>query len=460
MFYLPELNYLRILIWCFKKRMSTKKRILNILFWSVVSAAFIGPGTITTASKSGAEFGTDLLWALVFSTLACLLLQEAAARLTLISGINLGQAIAQQFEKSKYKIWILLLVLGAIVLGAAAYEMGNILGAVAGIGLIFNISPAILVISIGAVAALILNIPSLKIISRIMGLVVVIMGLGFLVTAILIQPSFSEIIPGIIPKIPSTSTAGVLVLGLIGTTIVPYNLFLGSGIAGEKQSVKEMRFGLAVAVILGGVFSIAVLIVGTAISGTFSFENLAKALNEKIGVAGKYLLGFGLFAAGFTSAVTAPLASAITLKSLFGNKNPEKWNPKSRNYKLGWLLILLVGMGFALANVKPIPAIVLAQALNGFLLPFVSIFLFIAINNSHITGAKNKNSMLLNVLMIFVIFVTLVLGLNSVVKAFASTFQNDLNAKNILPGISIISLVISVLVWIKAIFANKYNELK
>ncbi|WP_372650974.1 divalent metal cation transporter, partial [Draconibacterium sp.] len=112
--------------------MSTKKRILNILFWSVVSAAFIGPGTITTAAKSGAALGTDLLWALLFSTLACLLLQEAAARLTITSGLNLGQAIVHQFEKSKAKLPILILVLGAIVIGAAAYEMGNLLGAVAG----------------------------------------------------------------------------------------------------------------------------------------------------------------------------------------------------------------------------------------------------------------------------------------------------------------------------------------
>ena len=100
--------------------MSVKKRILNILFWSVVSAAFIGPGTITTAAKSGADFGTELLWALVFPTLACLLLQEAAARLTIVSGKNLGQAIVQQFEKSKSKLLVLLLVLGAVVFGAAA----------------------------------------------------------------------------------------------------------------------------------------------------------------------------------------------------------------------------------------------------------------------------------------------------------------------------------------------------
>ena len=430
--------------------MSVKKRILNILFWSVVSAAFIGPGTITTAAKSGTAFGPELLWALVFSTLACLLLQEAAARLTITSGKNLGQAIVQQFEKSKSKLLVLILVLGAIVLGAAAYEMGNLLGAVAGFRLIFNVPPYILILIIGAVSAIILNIPSLKIIATIMGIVVVLMGLGFLITAILVQPSFSEIAKGaFIPRFPSSANAGVLVLGLIGTTIVPYNLFLGSGISNKNQTVKEMRFGLVVAILLGGLFSMAVLIVGTSVVTEFSFEELSIALQEKIGNSGKYLLGFGLFAAGFTSAVTAPLAAAITIKSLFGNKNPDKWKPDSINYKLGWIFVLITGVGFAIGNVKPIPAIILAQALNGFLLPFVSIFLFVVINNREITK-NNTNPFILNILMIFVIFVTLVLGLNSATKAFFSTFFQGVTSENALIEITVIALFLSVFVWVKA----------
>jgi manganese transport protein len=430
--------------------MSTKKRILNILFWSVVSAAFIGPGTITTAAKSGAAFGMDLIWTLLFSTFACLILQEAAARLTITSGKNLGQAIASKFEKSKYKVLVLGLVLGAIVLGAAAYEMGNILGAVAGIRIIFDISAYLLVLLIGTVAAIILSIPSLKIISTIMGFFVVVMGSGFILTATLVQPSISEILKGaFVPSLPSGAQASLLVLGLVGTTIVPYNLFLGSGISNKNQTIKEMRFGLAVAIVLGGLFSMAVLVVGTSVVGQFSFEALAGALEQKIGLPGKYLLGFGLLAAGFTSAITAPLAAAITLKSLFGNKTPEKWKPKSLNFKLGWIIVLLAGVGFALGNVKPIPAIILAQALNGFLLPFVSIFLFIAINHRNEENTQS-NPILLNVFMIIIIFTTLVLGLNNAAKAFISTFLPGASPENTLIYIAVISFIISIFVWVKS----------
>jgi Mn2+/Fe2+ NRAMP family transporter len=309
-----------------------------------------------------------------------------------------------------------------------------------------------LVLIIGSVAAAILSIPSLKIISIILGFVVVFMGIGFLIAAIFVQPSFSEMLRGaFIPKIPSGAEGGVLVLGLIGTTIVPYNLFLGSGISTQKQTVKEMRFGLVVAILLGGLFSMAVLIVGTSVTGNFSFEELSITLQQKIGPSGKYLLGFGLFAAGFTSAVTAPLASAITLKSLFGNKNPEKWKPGSFNFKMGWMVILIAGIGFAAGNVKPIPAIILAQALNGFLLPFVSIFLFVVINNPNIVGHEKSNPPLLNIFMILVIFITLVLGLNSAVKAaYSAVFSVSIPENSYLIFIGLISVVISVFIWVKA----------
>ena len=395
--------------------MSIKKRILNILFWSVISAAFIGPGTVTTAASSGASYGTALLWALLFSTLACLLLQEAASRISIVTGKNLGQSISDYFENRSSKTMVLLLVLGAILVGTAAYEMGNLLGAVEGIKLLFNIPSYLLVLVIGVIAAILLSIPSLRIVSTILGILVVIMGIGFLVTAIMVKPAFNEIIKGtFIPSFPGPQ-AGMLVLALIGTTIVPYNLFLGSGLSKKGQSLKEMRFGLSIAIVLGGIFSMAVLIAGSAISGTFSFEALAGVLQDRMGQAGKYLLGFGLFAAGFTSAVTAPLAAAVTLSSLFGQNQPEKWGSASCRFRIAWILVLCTGIGFASLNIKPVPAIILAQALNGFLLPFVSIFLYVVIQkNLYRRTISNRIS---NILMLIVIYVTLIIGLNSAVKA-------------------------------------------
>jgi len=118
-----------------------KQRLINILFWSVIAAAFIGPGTVTTAASAGAGFGYALIWTLIFSVAACYVLQEASARITAVSGINLGQAMRQEYSSTIPGKAITWLALIAIVTGCAAFEAGNILGAVAGIGIITDAIP-------------------------------------------------------------------------------------------------------------------------------------------------------------------------------------------------------------------------------------------------------------------------------------------------------------------------------
>ncbi len=388
-----------------------KKRLLNILFWSVISAAFIGPGTVTTASKAGAEFQYKLLWALVFSTFACIVLQEAAARLTLVSGLNLGEAIRRKYANTGLFVWVVILVIGAIIIGSAAYETGNILGALSGICFIVAGPSWIWVFLIGGFAVLLLSLRSIRVIANVLGMLVAVMGMAFFITAFAVKPDPGLLLKGaFVPQIPAGQGAGLLVLGLIGTTVVPYNLFLGSGMAGKKQSLKEMRFGLSFAVLLGGLISMAVLIVGTSVEGNFSYEGLVRALKAGTGRWAVIIFGTGMLAAGFTSAVTAPLASAITAKSLFYEKKRPLWAEGRRWFVIVWLLVLLSGVAFGLADVKPIPVIILAQALNGLILPLITLFLFHVINDPALMGTY-RNGRGANLLMFFVNWVTLTLGL-------------------------------------------------
>lgn len=426
-----------------------KKRILNILFWSVISAAFIGPGTITTASKAGAEYGFSLLWALVFSTLACLVLQEAVARVTIFSGKNLGEAIFIRYKKSAVLPIILILVIGAIILGSAAYETGNILGAVAGLKFLIPLNNAVLVLGIALMAVIALSLPSLRSIAHLMGYIVVIMGTSFFTTAILLKPDMGAIFHGaFIPSIPENSTAGILVLGLIGTTVVPYNLFLGSGIVDKNQSIKEMRFGLSIAIILGGLISMSVLITGSFVEGQFSFESLVKTLSSTLGHIAVWIFGIGMLAAGLSSAITAPLASALTAKSLFQYRDKAKWGEKSLYFRAIWGFVLLVGVGFGLTNLKPIPAIILAQALNGLILPFISIFLVLIINDPRIMGKKNINGIISNSLLLVVVWITLVLGILNILKAI----QSILPANILLSNYSLrINYVVSAIIWLSVL---------
>ena len=150
------------------------KRLLDILFWSVIAAAFIGPGTVTTAARAGSDFGFTLAWALVFSTVACLVLQEAAGRVTVLTGRELGEALSDRFRGSRLRASVPTLLAVGIVLGCAAYQAGNILGAVAGLQLVVDLPAGWLTVVVVGAAAVLLATGSTRWIAR---------GLGALVAA-------------------------------------------------------------------------------------------------------------------------------------------------------------------------------------------------------------------------------------------------------------------------------------
>jgi Mn2+/Fe2+ NRAMP family transporter len=396
------------------------KRLLNILFWSVIAAAFIGPGTVTTAARAGSDFRFSLCWALLFSVFACLILQEASGRITVLTGKELGEAIRGRFGYSGWERSVPVLAAIGIILGCAAFEAGNLLGGVAGLRLVVDASPATLTMIAGLAAGILLATGNTKWIARIAGSLVAVMGVAFLVTAIRLGPDIGELLRGLlVPSIPVGGT--VLVLGLVGTTVVPYNLFLGSALARDCR-IEEMRWGLAVAVIGGGIISLGVLVVGSALGGGLEYERLAVVLTDRLGQGAEASLAIGLFAAGFTSAVTAPLAAALTARSLLGEKEDPKWTAKSLRYRLVWMGVLVTGMAFGIADVRPIPVIILAQAFNGVLLPLVAVFLWVAMNDRNLLE-KGVNSRLQNLVMGVVVLVCIGLGLRGVMAAVSAAMR-------------------------------------
>lgn len=436
------------------------KRLLSVLLWSIIAAAFLGPGTVTTAAAAGSGYGLTLLWALAFSTVATLVLQEASARLTIVSGRDLARALRQR-SSGAVGILVLLLVLGAVVVGCAAYEAGNILGGVLGLAMVVPWPGEALTALVGVVAVALLWLGNPRTVARLLAATVAVMGLAFLVSAALLGPPLGELVAGaLIPSFPAGSA--LLILGLIGTTVVPYNLFLGSGVA-AGQTLPELRFGLTVAVVLGGLISMAVLVVGTAVPGDFSLPALSVVLAQRLGPWGMNLFAFGLAAAGISSAVTAPLAAAITARGLFGGGSEEgtaegavatggtgatdRWSPRGWRYRAVWGGVLATGLSFGLTGAAAVPVILLAQAFNGVLLPWVAVFLLLAVNDRRLMGERGLNGPLSNTLMALVVGVTLLLGTRNVLRAAASALGMEAPGEGLLltvTGLLVVALAVPV----------------
>jgi NRAMP (natural resistance-associated macrophage protein)-like metal ion transporter len=388
----------------------------------LIAAAFIGPGTVTLCSIAGVNFGFALLWAMVLSVIATIVLQEMSARLGLISQKGLAEVIREELHPGFGKALVIFLVLSAIVVGNAAYEAGNISGGVLGLSTlipgsefnVFGLDLNYLVLLLGLAAFLILISGSYKVLERSLFLLVLLMSLSFVLTAFLTRPDLGEVLSGAFtPRIPQ---GGLLtVIGLIGTTVVPYNLFLHSSLVREKwQGEKHLRDAVrdtVLAVILGGLVSMSIII-SAAASDAQTLENavdLAKSLGPLYGESATYFLSLGLFAAGITSAVTAPLAAAYAVRGIFGWEK----SMKSKKFRAVWMTILLLGVALASLGIKPIEIIKFAQVANGILLPVICGFLLWVMNRRNVLGAY-ANNRFQNILGFLIFGVTLFLGLKSI----------------------------------------------
>ena len=387
---------------------------------AMIAAAFIGPGTVTTATLAGGNFGFTLLWAIGFSVIATLTLQEMTARLGAVAQVGLGEAIAARTNNTPLQWPAALLVIAAIVVGNAAYEAGNITGAGAGLPSwtlsAVNIWPLI----IGLAAFFILNKQGSYFLEQTLGALVVAMALVFVGTALYLQPSVLAIAKGLfVPSLPEN--ASLLILGIIGTTVVPYNLYLHASVikrhSKEGMTLADARRDILVSVIGGGVITLciavtaAVVMHGAAIK-TSSFTQLAPTLAPVLGSASPLVLGVGFFAAGLSSAITAPLAAAYAVTEVLNLDAKER----DRAFKWTWRLVLAFGVIVASLSLRPIELIVFAQFTNGILLPITAAFILWIANDQALLG-KHRNTPFNNAMGLFVLTVTCVLGLRSVLMA-------------------------------------------
>ncbi|KAA1242643.1 Nramp family divalent metal transporter [Aquimarina sp. RZ0] len=401
------------------------KKIFKIGPGTLVTAAFIGPGTVTVCTLAGVQFGYTLLWALVLSITACVVLQEMAARLGVVTQKGLSEVLKSQFENKVIR-WILIaLILSAIFVGNAAYEAGNISGGVLGLSTILDGTPLdpqnysinYLPIVIGIIAFILLYIGNYKMLERSLIVLVLLMSVAFIVTAIATKPDISDMLSGFVPDMDTEKL--LMIVGLVGTTVVPYNLFLHASIVSEKwkskEELPEARKDTVVSIILGGIVSMAIIIAGAAIQSEeiSNTADLAKSLEPVFGATAKYVLAIGLFAAGITSAITAPLAAAYVVKGCLGWKD----GLKSNSFRLVWMFILLLGVLFSSLGIKSIMIIQFAQIANGLLLPIIATFLVWVMNRRKILG-DYTNSWKQNIVGIFIVIIAFFLGIRGVWKVF------------------------------------------
>lgn len=414
------------------------KRLKQVGPGAVVAAAFIGPGTVTTCTVSGASYGYTLLWALLFSTISVIVLQSMASKLGIVKKVGLGEALREKYTGKGVRILLAILVIGAVFIGNVAYETGNISGGILGLQAIWpSLGKIPVAIFVFAVAAGLLLSGKYDIVEKVLTALVVLMGILFLITAIAVKPNFGEVLKGLfVPRVPQMNRAWFYVTGLIGTTVVPYNIYLHASSSAKKwgkdgdkdEALKTSLTDSILSIGLGGIISMCIVITaavcydGSGTAAIASGKAMAEQLKPILGSWATVAFGIGLFAAGMSSAITAPLAAAFASSGILG------WGEdmKKKRFMAIWGIVLVFGLvAVCTLGASPTEIILFAQAANAFLLPITAILLMIVCNDKKYMDGHG-NGLVINILGVIVLAVTLLIAFRNM-TAFTESFMKLIN---------------------------------
>lgn len=409
--------------------------------------------------------------------IATIILQVMASRIGIVTGDGLSQAMKSSVANPILRVAMLGLVLIAILVGNAAYQTGNILGAAKGVSALTQAETKnesvenepttndsesesvtseptassgvesnnpiwtlqnTLVVVIGCVALAVIWIGRFDILQGLLTALVALMSVLFIVAAIQCKPDWAQVLAGFAPRIPTGSE--LFIVGLIGTTVVPYNLFLHASAAAQrwdfsnsenvesetKKAIRLSRWDTVISVLIGGAVTAAILITASVAfyvvggetaglaQGTKGPDAVAVQLEPVLGSWAKTMYAIGLCAAGLTSAITAPIAAGYAASGCFG------WSGKLSDWRLKSIASLVVVTGVLLGVLlgkSPTETIILAQVANGLLLPIIAVMLLIMANQSKLMN-QFRNSTAANIAGVIVIGVTILIGFKNLAFAY------------------------------------------
>jgi Mn2+/Fe2+ NRAMP family transporter len=367
------------------RRRTARRRVVLAAFLAVVGpgviTGFAGneAGGVTTYSSVGARFGFSLLWLLLVASIGLAVIQEMCSRMGLVTGQGLSDLIRERFGVR----WTILAMLVLIVANGS-----NVIAEYAGIAASVELLgvPRIVSVPLAALAVWTLVVFfSYRFVERVL-FVLVLAFIAYPVSVFILKPDWPVVMAGFIPSIPSSPSALVFALALVGTTITPYLLFymqasvVDKGV--DRQSAAYARIDVFLGAALAGVFAFFIIVVtGTVLYPAgiqvTSAEEAAKALVPLAGANAGLLFALGLCGASLLGAVVMPLSTAYAICEAFGWESGISKNFREAPVFMGLFTLLLVfgAVVVLIPGISLIPLIISAQIANGVLLPIVLVFI-------------------------------------------------------------------------------------
>ncbi len=339
----------------------------------VAAIAYVDPGNVAANVSAGAQFGFRMLWVIVVANLMAGVVQYLSAKLGLITGLSLPEAVGRQLSRpARLAYW------AQAELVAMATDVAEVIGGAIALRILFNLPLLVGGLLTGAVSLLLLTVQDRRgqrLFERVITGLLILVALGFTASFFVATPPPGAVIGGLVPRFQGTESV-LLAAAMLGATVMPHAVYLHSGLArdrhgrqdagpGRRRLLRVTLWDVSLAMVVAGAVNVAMLLVAAlnmhGRRGGASIEAAYAAVRETVNPTVAVLFAIGLLASGLASASVGAYAGAMIMQGLLNWSVPMVLRR----------LIALVPAALILASgLNPTRVLVLSQVVLSFGIPF------------------------------------------------------------------------------------------
>jgi manganese transport protein len=355
----------------------------------VAAIAYVDPGNVAANVSAGAQYGFLLVWVIIVANVMAGLVQYLSAKLGLVTGRSLPEAVADHTRTStRICYWL------QAELVAMATDLAEVVGGAIALHLLFDLQLLVGGVITGSVSLLLLAIQNRRgqrMFERVISGLLLIIAIGFLTSLFVEPPAAGEVAAGLLPRFEGAESV-LLATAMLGATVMPHAVYLHSGLARDRHGhpeagrqrrwlLKVTRLDVGLAMLVAGAVNLSMLLVAaTNLQGrdnTDSIEGAHSAVRDTLGPTVALFFAIGLLASGLASTSVGAYAGAMIMQGLLRRSYP---------LLLRRLVTLVPALAILAIGLDPSRALVLSQVVLSFGIPFALIPLVRLTSNRDLMG--------------------------------------------------------------------------
>jgi manganese transport protein len=338
----------------------------------VAAIAYVDPGNVASNISAGARFGYLLVWVIVLANLMAVLVQYLSAKLGLVTGLSLPEALRERLSpRARVAFWLQAEVV------AVATDLAEVVGGAIALNLLFELPLLLGGVITGVVSMVLLAVQDRngqRSFERVITGLLLVIACGFLASLFVEPPSPSAIVTGLIPRF-SGGDSVLIAAAMLGATVMPHAVYLHSGLVRDrhghhtgqrlKSLLRATKVDVGVAMLLAGAVNLGMLLLAAVnLQGRTGVDSIAgahAAVSQALGPGIALCLAIGLLASGLASTSVGAYAGAMIMQGLLRKRVP---------LLVRRVVTLIPALVVLAVGVDPSQALVVSQVVLSFGIPF------------------------------------------------------------------------------------------